>query len=182
MKQGLAIVLALLPIMLNAQEWKLKLMHCETGNLIEIGQHSLLSFYNSMESDTCRFVVSRKDLTEISTQLRSFLANTEDEIWINDCVDDGTHLRLLIDTGDYAKKIYIGNYFDQRLAVILSIINSYLDKVRSKVISSVIFTIPYWRPNLDKRTVKRIVKDQSKCKLYPDYINGRFRHDWCKVE
>ena len=159
---------------LKAQAFEFKLNHCESSSLIFLKEKNL-HFENLMlEPIIYDKLISDSDFEILNTQFDKIFKKRHDEVWLNHCIDDGTNLKFHLSKNGFTKKVFVGNYFDERLNVIALVLNKYILEIETPYI----VTIPYGTSN--KGNIKEQIKRQRKCKDAPEEYKERMLNVWCE--
>lgn len=127
---GIALIFGL---NLKAQNFEFKLYSCETTSLVTLKNNKLHFVNDLLEHIEHEVDLEKEDLRIINEEIKDILKKKGNEVWLNDCIDDGTNLKFKIIKGDIIlKKVFVGNYLDLRLNKIILLIDKYLKKFNEK--------------------------------------------------
>lgn len=157
MKLILTILLTLTIWSLEAQSVEFELTDCRTGFFIQIKKDSLFFVKHSLESIRYDTLVSKKDLERLNILFQDILKKKRNEVWINQCIRCGVDLKFIISQNRISKKVFVSNYFDQRLNEIALIVNNYLHEFETTYI--IIF--PYG--TLNEHIINQDIESQNNC-------------------
>ncbi|MBO6879665.1 hypothetical protein [Winogradskyella sp.] len=153
------------------------LLNCESHSLVEVKGNSLHyknSLFNEPEYNA---ILEKSDFDNLNIQFEKLLKNNNhDEVWLNHCISDGTNLKFILSKGGASKKVFVGNYFDERLNKIVLILNKYLKERETNYIP----TISYG--TTDEDIIKRKIESQNLCDDAPEEYKESMLNRWCKIK
>ena len=159
----------------------LKLYSCETGLIYSIDSNeiALTGTWFVPNDSTNLFMRTKLDsagLAVYSNAVNGFMNIPGDEILYNNCVDDGFNFKIYLYEDSLVKKIFVGNYYDERVDKLTALFDLY---VAENVAGNDHYHIGYG----DAGNIENIIKDQQACtettpKKYLDYLLNK----WCEMK
>lgn len=153
---------------------------CESSSLYSISGNELLyqnKFLNQAEigkHDTT-FILHEQEMKVLQMGIKKYLESSTDEVLLNACVNDGFNHKIVFlnDKGDKVKKVFVGNYFDQRFNEITAILNIYLKRIDSE------FTLGVSHFD-DRDIIEQMIESQKKCEDASPSYKERMLNEWCE--
>lgn len=157
-----------------AQDYEFKIMSCESHNryILKENQFQFESkVFRPIKFDT---IISNEDLLILNSEFSKILSKKEDEVWLNYSINDGENLKFILSDGTNSKKVFVGNYYDERLNKIALILNKYL----SSIMAGFHVKIPYG--TLNEKAIKEFIERQSKSDEAPKEYKENMLNNWCE--
>ncbi|MBK8701797.1 MAG: hypothetical protein IPN29_20430 [Saprospiraceae bacterium] len=164
----------------NPSSYLITIYSCETGVQYKLRNDSLFLASERGSSDgkyqvIMAYKINDSERMSVKNAISTIMRNTEDEIFINPCVDDGFHLKIYVRKDKVKKKVFVGNYYDERIDSLTGLFDKCLLKNK---IDMVAYSIGYG----SKESRDRIIQSQNLCcqKITPDYRKSLIDL-WCEI-
>lgn len=169
------IILLFIGFTLNGQIYEFKLWDCRSQTKWHIKDSNLNCKVLLLETISFDTTINRTNIDSLNILFQDILSENGDEVWLNHCIDDGTNLKFIISHNGVSKKVFVGNYFDDRLNKIALIINPYLTNFKGPYFES---TIDYGSRNME--WIKAEIESQNSCPEASEDYKISLLNKWCE--